>query len=87
MLAEAGVGSRHDRDFGNLGERGDRRFDLGRRDVLAAPNDDVVHAVGDGEEAVGIEHAHVAGAIPTVGVEHGRGEVGIRVTRAEVGAS
>ena len=49
-------------------------LDLRRRDVLAAGgDDDVLHAIGDGEEAVVVEHADVAGVQPAVGIEGGGG--------------
>ena len=44
-------------------------LDLDGADVLAAPDDDVGDAVGDGEVAVVVEHADVAGAVPAVVVE------------------
>src|SRR5215467_1775782 len=43
-------------------------LDLGGRDVIASRgDDDVLHAVGDGEEAVLIEHPHVPRSEPAVG--------------------
>ena len=44
---------------------GEHVFDLAGRDVLAAADDDVLHAVGDRQEAVGVETPLVAGAEPT----------------------
>ena len=76
VLAEPLVGRGDHRDLGDLRERGDRLLDLGRRDVLAAADDHVLHPVGDREEAVGVEHAHVAGAVPAVGVERVGGQRG-----------
>ncbi len=44
----------------------DHLLDLGRRDVLAAADDQFLEAAGDGEEAVGVAPGEVAGAIPTL---------------------
>ena len=44
-------------------------LDLLGTDVLAAPDDDVGDAVGDGQVAVLVEDADVAGVVPAVGVE------------------
>src|SRR6266568_3683247 len=43
--------------------------DLERRDVHAAADDQVLLAAGEAQEAIGIEHAEVAGAIPVVAVD------------------
>jgi hypothetical protein len=43
---------------------GQNVLDLLRRQVLAAADDDVFPAVGDGEVAVGVERADVPGAEP-----------------------
>ena len=69
VLAEPFVGCGDHRDLGDLRERADGLLDLGGRDVLAAADDHVLHAVGDREEAVGVDDAHVAAAVPAVGVE------------------
>ena len=54
-----------------------------RRDVLAARGlDQVLLAVGDAQEAVGVELADVAGAEPAVGVERLGGRVGQVVVAA-----
>ena len=42
-------------------------FDLARREVLPAPDDDVVQAALDEEEALGIEPAPVVGGQPALG--------------------
>ena len=45
-------------------------FEVLRRDVLAAGGDDqVLLAVGDAQEALGVELADVAGVQPAVGVD------------------
>ena len=58
-------------------------LDLQRADVLAAADDDVGLAVGDGQVAVVIDHADVAGVIPAVVVERlrGQGRVGVAQTQ------
>ena len=51
-------------------------LDLGRRDVLAAPDDRVVAATLDEEVAVVVDPAAVAGGEPALGVER-RGDAGV----------
>ena len=68
VLAEPGVGRGDDRDLGDARHAHEQLLDLGRADVLAAADDDVLLAVGDREVAVGVEHADVAGHEPAVGV-------------------
>ena len=72
MLAEALVGRGDHADLGDAVEAEQQLLDLLGADVLAAADDDVGHAVGDGEVAVVVEHADVAGAVPAVVVEHRR---------------
>ena len=60
-------------------------LDLLGADVLAAADDDVGHAIGDGEVAVVVEHADVAGAVPAVVVEDGGGQLGVGVADEAVG--
>src|SRR3954447_6145787 len=50
VLAQPVVGRGDDRDLGDLRQRRDRAFDLRRREVLAAADDDVLQTVGDREE-------------------------------------
>ena len=69
VLAQALVGRGHDADLGHRVHAEQQLLDLLGADVLAAPDDDVRDPVGDGEVAVGVEHADVAGAVPAVGVE------------------
>ncbi len=85
VLAEPGIGRGDDRDLGDVGEGRDRLFDLGRGDVLAAADDHVLQTVGDREEAVGVEDAHVAGAVPAVVVEGVGAQRRIGVADAQVG--
>ena len=87
VLAEARVGGSDHRDFGDLLELHHRFFDLCGRDVLAAADDDVVQAVGDRHEALVVENAQVAGAVPAGIVERLLGERGIGVAKAQVGAA
>ena len=63
-LAPEGVGGCADRDLGHGRVAGQRLFDFPSRDILAAPNDDVLHPVGHDEIAVFIEAGQVAGAEP-----------------------
>ena len=85
VLAEAFVGGGHHRHLGHSGNLGDDLLDLGRRQVLAAADDDVLHPVGDGQTAVLVDHPDVAGVVPPVVVE-GDVEVGIGVAQAQLGA-
>ncbi len=87
VFTEPRVGRGDDGDLRDLSERKHRLFDLRRGDVLTAANDHVVQAVRDGEEAVVVEHAHVAGVVPTVGVERTIRERVVRVSDAEVGTA
>ena len=64
---------------------GQQLLDLGRTDVLPAPDDDVLHPVGDGQVAVVVDHADVAGAEPTLGVDELRVECRVRVAGEAVG--
>src|SRR5919109_3900625 len=52
LLAVLRVGDRRHRGLLNLGMRGQRLFDLARRDVLATADDDVLLAVRDHQVAV-----------------------------------
>ena len=85
VLAEPRVGRGDHDDLGDQREGREGFFDLGRGDVLAAPDDHVLQPVRDREEAVGVDDAHVAGAVPARRVERGRGQRGIGVAGAEVG--
>ncbi len=59
-----------------------------RGDVLAARGlDQVLFAVGDGEEVVLVELADVAGGEPAVGVEHLGSELGLAVVAAHHAAA
>ena len=72
LLAESLVGHADDRGLGHVGVLVERGFDLGRVDVLAAADDDVLQPVDDVEVAVGVEAAEVAGVEPAVGERLGR---------------
>ncbi len=61
-FAEPLVGRAEHRRFGDRGAGVAFRLDLGRRDILAAADDDVLLAVDDEQIAVLVEIADVAGA-------------------------
>src|SRR5271157_4370832 len=58
------VGDGHDGDFSYGGMVGQRLLDFNGRDILAAGNDDVLHAVADFDVAVGVDDGEVAGVEP-----------------------
>jgi hypothetical protein len=68
-LAEALVGQAEHARLGHVGMRVDLAFDLDRRDVLAAADDDVLLAVDDVEVSVLVKVAEVARAEPAIGGE------------------
>src|SRR5579871_765815 len=72
-LAEAVVGIADDDGVvhGRVGF--EHALHLGGGDVLPAPDDDVLDAAGDGEEALLIEEPEVARAVPAARRERGRG--------------
>ena len=70
------VGRRHHGDLRHARHVGEQLLDLGGAHVLAAPDDDVLHPVGDGEVALGVEHADVAGPEPPVRVDRRVGQQG-----------
>ena len=63
-LAERVVGGRAHRHLVDERVLGEHVFDFAGGDVLAAADDDVLHAIGDREEPVRVEAALVAGAEP-----------------------
>ena len=69
VLTETLVGRGDDGDLGHAREAQDLLLDLERADVLASPDDDVLLAVDDGEEALVVEDADVTRREPAVGVE------------------
>src|SRR4051794_21906624 len=69
MLAEPFVRRGDHGDLGDAGELGKQLFDLRCADVLAAADDDVLLAVGDGEVAAPAAPAAVFCVVPTVVVE------------------
>ena len=52
-------------------------LDLGRVGVEAADDEHVLDAPDDAQVAVGVERAEVAGVQPAVGVDRGRGRLGV----------
>ncbi len=63
-------------DDGRIGDRGvaeEHRFDLSRRDVLAAAHDPIRPAIEHGQVAVGVDATEVAGPKPAVVGEGGGG--------------
>src|SRR6266542_5419539 len=65
-LPEARIGHAHDGHAGDLGMRVEQVLHLDDRDVLAAADDQVLGAPGDGEVAVAVERAPVARLEPAV---------------------
>ena len=65
-LAPLRVGDADDRDLGDGRVRGEHRFDLGRRDRLAAGADHVAGAADDRQVALVVERAEIAGVVPAV---------------------
>ena len=65
-LDEPRVRHRHDRHAGDLGMRVEHVLDLRHRDVLAAADDQVLGAPGDGDVPVAVERGAVAGPEPPV---------------------
>src|SRR6185369_8652362 len=60
-------------------------LDFERGDVLAAADDDVLLAVGNGKEAVRVHASHVAGEEPAAGQERAGVEAVIHVAKAQLG--
>ena len=87
VLAEPGVRRGDHCQLRDLGQCRDGFLDLRGGEVLAASDDHVVQPVGDREEAVVVEHAHVAGAVPAVVVERAVVQRRIRVADEEVGTA
>src|SRR5712691_7396268 len=73
-LLEARVGHPDDGDRGDLRVRKEQVLDLGRGQVLAAADDEVLRAAGDREVSVLVEDAAVAGPEPAVRRVRLRGE-------------
>src|SRR5205085_4048616 len=70
LLAQHGIGHRHDRRLQDLRMRIEQRFDVGRIELDAAAVDHVLDAPGDRVVAV-LELGEIAGAEPAVGAEGG----------------
>src|SRR4051812_30956827 len=81
LLAETIVRDADDRGLGDVGVLVERGFDLGRVDVLATADDDVLDAVDDEQVAVLVDAADVARVEPAVGERLGR-----RLVETEVAA-
>ena len=84
-FAEPLVGRAEHRRFGDVGAGVAGRLDLGRRDILAAADDDVLLAVDDEQIAVLVEIADVAGADIAVGGEQRRGRFRVAPIAFDVG--
>ena len=85
-LAEAVVGLADDDGVADTRVGLEGGLDGGDRDVLAAPDDDVLEAAGDGDPAVVVDRGPVAGVEPAVG-EGGLGGLGVVVADAQLGAA
>ena len=85
-LTPLGVGHTDDGGFGDGGVLDEGVFDLDRRDVLAAGDDDVLLAVGDGEVAVVVDPPAVTGVEPSVADDLG-GVCGLLPVAAEDGVA
>ena len=83
VLSEAGVGGGDHRDLDHPREKQEPLLHLGGADVLAAADDDVLLAVGEGQ-VLAVEHADVAGGEPAVAVDAGVGQRGIEISREQV---
>src|ERR1700691_640524 len=84
-LAEDGIRHRYDRDIGQPGQRYDEVLDLFGRDVLAAPDDALLQAPRETQEAVGVHAADVPGAAPSVRRERLDIVAGVDVPDDELG--
>ncbi len=69
MLAHLGIGSSHDRHFGNPPEGHQNFLHLCSADVLSPANDDVGDPIGDRHVAVRVHDRYVAGVVPAIVVE------------------
>ena len=84
VLTETGVRRGHHDRLGHGGHAQQHLLDLERADVLAAADDDVGLAVGDGQVAVVVEDADVTGVVPAVVVECFRGQLVVGVAQAQI---
>ena len=86
-LAGAWIGLAHHRDLGDLGVLEQRLFDLGRIDVEAGHDHEVLGPVDEAQLAVVVRDGDVAGAEPSVtGQRTGGGGGVVPVAREDVGA-
>src|SRR3546814_1154248 len=65
-VSSLGIGGADNGDFKYAIEAGDDALDLGGRDVQAAGNDDVLHAVDEREIAVLVDASKITGVQPAV---------------------
>ena len=73
------VGQADDRDLGDGGMGGERVLDLARIDVVAAGHDHVRGPIDQGQIALRVEPADVAGPEPAAGKEGQSGQFGIGI--------
>src|ERR671910_3573301 len=85
-FTEARVGLADDGGLANVWMRLEDAFHLGGGDVLAGPDDDVLHAADDREPAVGVDGGEVAGAEPAL-PDGGAGRLGVRVAHEQLRAA
>lgn len=86
VFAEPRVGRRHHHRLGDGRHAQQHLFDLECADVLAAADDHVGLAVGDGQVPIRVEDADVTGVVPPVVVEGPVGQGVVGVAETEVGA-
>lgn len=86
-LAQHVVPSADDSGVGDVGTGQQYPLDLGRIDVLPAPDDEFLDPAGDVEMAVRAEPAQVPGAVPTVGERLRGGVRTVVIARHQPGAA
>ena len=86
FFAERGMGNRKGRGLAHIGVADQGRIDLRRADLLAPAVDHLLDPSGEGQIAVFIEKALVAGAEPAVRERHGAAEAAIQVPLEHLGA-
>ena len=85
MLAQPFVGRGYHRDLRDTGDPHEEFLHLGCAHVLAAPDDDVLLAIGDEKEAVVVEDTDVTGVVPAFGVDRFGGQLLVGVAGEQVG--
>jgi hypothetical protein len=73
VLTEPRIGGGDHHHLADAGHGEQGLFDLQRADVLAAADDDVGFAVGDGQVTVVVENPDVTGVVPALVIERGGG--------------